>query len=218
MGIRLDPASDDCRLFNYVRDCGLGLSLLRVEERRIGVAIDALALVYESKFVFQAIRARGIRHYEYEGGSQGEWEDDDSPAQIRIAQREGQRGAYAVLKRIEAQEEFFEKVYKLEPLFMAVFGAKSDEIFSRLYSAKVQIETAAQELFDDERVEHDPEDEGGQKRRHDLRELIFRSTGEQKGKDQVGDLLDDFRNKIEAICRPVVETQYGRRQNSRLLD
>ncbi len=101
---------------------------------------------------------------------------------------------------------------------MAVFGADSDEIFSKLYSAKAQLEAAAQELFDDEQVDHDPADQNGRNRRRDLRELIFRSAGEQKNNDQVGDLLDDFRNKIEAVCRPVVETQYGRRQSLRAMN
>ena len=86
-----------------------------------------------------------------------------------------------MLKRIEAQEEFFEKVYKLEPLFMAVFGAKSDEIFSRLYSAKVQIETAAQELFTMSELSMIPKMKAT-KRRHDLRELIFQAQERQKEK------------------------------------
>src|SRR5262249_8630490 len=117
----------------------------KLEERRIEVAIDALAIAYESVFVFQAIRSRWVRGEEQDDDDQGTFGRIEGTVAISLTS--GQRSAYAILKRIRSHEDFFEKVYKLEPRFMAVFGADTDEIFSKLYSAKARVEAAAQGLY-----------------------------------------------------------------------
>jgi hypothetical protein len=40
--------------------------------------------------------------------------------------------------------------------------------------------------------------------------LIFRGPTESKENDKIGDLVDGFRTRIEAICRPIVDQQYGK--------
>jgi hypothetical protein len=78
----------------------------KIEERRIELAIDALALAYESKFVFEVIRARAVRRHEYENAA----DEIAEGVKVSVHVREGQRGAYAVMERIHAQAEFFEKL------------------------------------------------------------------------------------------------------------
>lgn len=179
----------------------------KIEERRIEVGIDALAIAYEAKFVFQAIRARLIQPHEYDDASDA---IGDGEVTYPIALREGQRGAYAVLKRIEAHEGFFEKVYKIEPRFLAIFGTQAEEIFASLYGARIQLESAAQLLFDEERIEHDPNDIHTRNKKRELRATIFRGPTEDKQRDEVGELVEKFRIRIEQMCRPIIDRRYGR--------
>jgi hypothetical protein len=179
----------------------------KIEERRIEVALDALTLAYESKFVFQTIRARAFSSDEYEDGSD---ESHAVPGSIKIMLREAQHGPYAVLKRIRNSAEFFERVVKIEPRFMAVFGAETEKIFAQLYSARTQLEAAAGQLFEMGRIEYDDEDEFSAKQLREMKDLVYRGPTESKDKDRIGDLADGFRTQIEAICRPIVDHQYGK--------
>ena len=125
----------------------------KIEERRIEVALDALAIAYEARFRFESIRSRFTREDEYE--------DIDEPSKgdafVVITHREGQRSPYAVLKRMDNNHKFFERVFDIEPKFMAIFGAETEEIFAELYDAKRTVETAAEALYEEARIEHDPQ-------------------------------------------------------------
>jgi hypothetical protein len=111
----------------------------KIEERRIEVALDALAIAYEARFRFESIRSRFTRKHEYA--------DIDEPSKgdtfVVITHREGQRLRYAVLKRMDNNHEFFERVFDIEPRFMAIFGVETEEIFAELYDAKRTVGTAA---------------------------------------------------------------------------
>jgi hypothetical protein len=181
----------------------------KIEERRIELAIDALALTYESRFVFDTIRARAIRRHEYEDAA----DEIAEGIQVPVLIREGQRGAYAVMKRIQAQGDFFEKLYKIEPQFMAVFGPKTSEIFSMVYSARTELQASAEQLFEMGLAENDSEGQPSREEKRKLREVIFRGPTETKEKDKIGDLVDGFRTRIETICRPVVDHQYGKEKS-----
>jgi hypothetical protein len=179
----------------------------KIEERRIEVALDALTLAYESKFVFQMIRARAFTSDEHESGSDVSY---SVPGGIKTRLRTTQLSPYAVLKRIEKSAEFFERVRKIEPRFMAVFGAETEQIFAQLYSARTQLEAAVGQLFEMGRIEYDKDDEFTDGQIRELKELIYRGPTETKEKDKIGDLTDGFRTRIEAICRPIVDHQYGK--------
>ncbi len=178
----------------------------KIEERRIEVALDALTLAYESKFVFQMIRARAFTSDEHEGGTDVSY---SVPGGIKTKLRTTQLSPYAVLKRIEQSGEFFERVRKIEPRFMAVFGAETEQIFAQLYSARTQLEAAVGQLFEMGRIEYDDDDEFTVGQVRELKELIYRGPTETKEKDKIGDLTDGFRARIEALCRPIIDHQYG---------
>lgn len=69
----------------------------KIGEKRIDIAIEALALVYESKFIFDHIRSEMSFPYEWQ----------DMPEGYGSVEQRSARGQfYAVLKRISAQKEF----------------------------------------------------------------------------------------------------------------
>ncbi|RTL62157.1 MAG: hypothetical protein EKK42_32790 [Pseudonocardiaceae bacterium] len=183
----------------------------KIEERRIEVSLDALTIAYESKFVFQAIRARASSSHEWEGATD---ESYSVPGGISVLLREAQRAPYAVIKRIENHKEFFDRITKIEPRFMAVFGSETEQIFSRIHNARIQLESAAGQLFDMGRIEYDTADAISRDQLRELRALIFRGPTESKDQDKIGDLVDGFRVEIEAICRPIVDQQYGKRKRT----
>src|SRR4051812_17984128 len=129
----------------------------KIEERRIQVAIDALAIAHEATIVFAAVMARGVSNDEY-----AEMSDGANPSTQGVY-RSAQTGPYVVLKRLRLHDEFFERAGKLEPQYAATFDA-GDE-FARLFEARRSLEVIATVLFDDCRIELDPEDREGRTRR-----------------------------------------------------
>lgn len=179
----------------------------KIEERRIEVSIDALAIAYEAQFVFEAVRSRFHSSAEYEDGHD-EWGSERADDPIRVTLQEGQRTPYVVLKRLQRHEDFFEKVRKIEPLSMAVFGAATQEIFGLLYTARTRLESEAKSLFEEERFEIDREDTESRERRRELRSSIFASPNEKKEGDRIGEGVREFTKQIEEICRPIVDQQF----------
>jgi hypothetical protein len=169
----------------------------KIEENRIAVAVEALSVAYKSKFVFEFIRSPLTRSYEYKEMAEiaGESEDEKT-----------RRGSfYAALHRIEQNREYFEHVWELQPKFMAVFGKETEEIFLLLHTARKDIEVACEMLmyhFKEPDMAKDDE----RKLWVDLRRAIWSSNGANaKEADPVGTKLEQFRTRIEALCRPVLE-------------
>jgi hypothetical protein len=177
----------------------------KLEEKRIEVAIDALAIGYESEFVFERIRSRPVRDFEYE-----DMQLDDSGITIRDKRREQQGGAYAVLRRIESNDEFFDKALRVEPRFVAIFGEGSKDIFALLYKARRTVEITAEALIDEYRIELDSNDAEGRERRRKWRCNIFASPGKVEEEDDVRKMLIEFRRRLEKLCRPLIDKGYGR--------
>jgi hypothetical protein len=107
----------------------------KLEERKMEVAFDMLAAAYEAKFVFDHIR--GPTSFAYE------WADMSEDASETEDQRKSRGSFYAILKRINANNDYFERVWKLQPRCMAMFGASVEEIFVLLHRARREVELAA---------------------------------------------------------------------------
>jgi hypothetical protein len=172
----------------------------KIEEKRIEIAIEALAIGYEAQLVFERVRSRIVRDFESEdiGRNSGD---------TIVVKDDLRRGPYAVLKRLEASQDFFDRVYKLEPQFVAVFGAAAEAVFDLLQKARRQVETTAEALIDEYSVEHE-DDEEGRERRRKWRTNIFASPSVSDENDEVGKLLKRFRQEIERLCRPIVEREF----------
>jgi hypothetical protein len=109
----------------------------QLELKRIDVALDALTLAYKCRHVFDNIRSPLF--YEYE------WSDmphEAQPDNVRRLRGEN----HAVLKRIIANKEFFQEVWKTQPACMAVFGPKIEETFLEVHKARREIEVACEQL------------------------------------------------------------------------
>jgi hypothetical protein len=100
----------------------------KIEERRIEIAFDALALAHESKFVFDRIREPIAYEIEHK---------DMAVRAEESAEDRQKRGAYyAVLHRMSQQSEFFDRVWLLMPKTMAVFGENAEDIFQHVLMAR----------------------------------------------------------------------------------
>ncbi len=174
----------------------------KIEEKRIDVAIDALAIAYEAQLVFERIRSRLVREYEYKEIM------DKQGYSAQDKRRESQGNGYAVLRRIEADSDFFDRVLKLEPRFVATFGRDSENIFSLLHKARRSVEINSEALIEEYLVEP-ANDQEARQRRVNIRTNMFASPGEIRDGDQVGKDLLAFREAIEERCRNIVERGFS---------
>jgi len=165
----------------------------KLEERKIEIAFHTLALAYESKFVFDGIRSPTSFDYEYkdmkkkDGESDAEW---------------NRRGPYyAILKRIDFNKEFFERAWKMQPRCTAMFGAQAEEMFLLMHRARREIEVSAQMLLWQEL---------GRDTVVEFQRDIWERGEFEKDKDKVGKKLIEFRERVEKLCRPVIDRQYGK--------
>lgn len=172
----------------------------KIEEKRIETAIEALALAYESKFIFDHIRSPMSFGYEWK----------DMPDSYGTEEQRNARGPfYAILKRIEANKDFFERAWKMEVRCTALFGPKVEEIFLLMQRARREIEVSAGMLL--------REPEPSVKSRNNLetwdrfRADIWAEYGDRaKGGDKVGQKLSEFKTKMENLCRPIIDREYGK--------
>ena len=173
-----------------------------IEGRRIEVAVEALSLTYQSRFIFENIRAPIVYEYEYDDMPGISGESDDERAR---------RGKYfGVLRRIERNSEFFKEVWRVQPRVMALFGADTEAIFREMHEARRQMEVSAGLLFQHFREERDKQlTEDTKRLRQEQREDIdwAEASGGKKG-DRIGAKLAAFREKMEKLCRPIVERGY----------
>lgn len=110
----------------------------KLEERRIEIAFDALTIAHETQFVFQNIRSALAEGYEW--ADMPQWDGDTEDRRLR-------RGPYfAIIKRLNANSKFFERVWSIQPKCMALFGQPVEQTFMKLHQARRHIEVAAQML------------------------------------------------------------------------
>jgi hypothetical protein len=169
-----------------------------IEERRIEAAVDALSLAYQSKWVFENIRAPIVHAYEYEGMPDYSGESDDEQAA---------RGKYfGVMRRIERNSEFFKAVWTVQPRVMALFGSEIEAIVREMHEARRQVEVSAGLLF-----QHFQQERGLQLtedtkrlRKQQLEDIDWAEASGAEV-DRINAKLNAFRIGIEKLCRPVVE-------------
>jgi hypothetical protein len=169
----------------------------KLEEKRIEVAIEALALCYEARFIFDGIRSP-IAYG-------GEWED--MPTIGPNAERP-QRGAfYATLKRVRASRDFFDRAWKTQVKCAALFGSHVEETFLLVQKARREIEVSAEMLMRDPH----PQDTSPANQRlwQKWRNNVWAITND----DAVSTQLKRFREEIESLCRPIVDHNYKRGPN-----
>jgi hypothetical protein len=177
----------------------------KLEEKRIDTAIETLALVYESKFIFDHIRSPMSFGYE--------WQDMPAKPGDSEQLRNARAPFYAILKRIEASRDFFDRAWKLQVRCMALFGPEVEETFLLLQTARREIEVSAGMLLQDPEPQNKTKD--NLELWNSLRADVWPAYGKlaKKG-DQVGKKLSDFSEGMERLCRPIINRAYGRTPSS----
>ena len=146
MGFRLDAGFYTHRPFNPDRIAWFGFRTFerwhreKIEEKRIDTAIEALALVYESKFIFDNIRSPMSFDYEWK----------DMPEALAEQQRNARGQFYAILRSAsQAHKDFFERAWKMQVRCTALFGPSVEETFLLMQRARREIEVSAEMLLRD---------------------------------------------------------------------
>jgi hypothetical protein len=104
-----------------------------------------MSIAYEAEGVFDPTRNPDAFSYE--------WEDMPKAESGSEQDRAYKKTYYLTLKRLDNSREFFLKVLKLQPRFMAVFGLETESIFKQLNIAHVHVQVSAQSLMRPERGE-----------------------------------------------------------------
>lgn len=210
-----DFAAIAVALFGVIVTGGLGLWGVRsfdrwkrekIEEKRIDLAIEALAIGFKAHVVFDDIRSRFAQK------SYGDVVRVEAEDVISTAYHHRQQDYNEVLRRVEAKQPFFDEVLTIEPKFIALFGRDKEAIFKRLFRARHLIINAIDVLS--ELNGADPDATEAREERVKLRKRIFASSGtldpeDTLGpKDEVGKLLQEFRDEIEKLCGPIVDRSF----------
>jgi hypothetical protein len=137
-----------------------------------------------------------------------EWRD--MPAGYGSEEERNARGPfYAILKRIEAQKEFFERVWKTQVRCSALFGPKVEEAFLLMHRARREIEVSAEMLLHDPQPRFNSQD--NLETWNQFRADVWPAYGSiTKGGDKVGQKLSQFKTKMENLCRPIIDRVYGK--------
>lgn len=165
----------------------------KIEERRIDVALEALALAYEAGYVFEGIRSPM--------SFEGEWSEltgIDDPERRRTA-----GPFFAILSRIDKNKDYFDRVWKMQPRFMAVFGKDAGDIFMKLHQARTNVTVSARMLLQSAAR---GEPYGDRKFREKLENAIWNVD---KDADEVGPKIAEFVSGVEKHCLPVVMHRYA---------
>jgi hypothetical protein len=175
----------------------------KLEEKRMEIAIEALALAYQAKYVFQNIRGPFIPVTEWKDMPRLPEETDNDW---------NRRGSfYAIIQRINDNKEFFQNIWAIQPRFMAIFGPESEAIFMLIHEARrfivVSVQTLA--LRRASGVRRRPEQGQSIVDRAEA-DIWDGSANAHEVPDRVGIQIDDFRTKIEALCRPIIDRSFRR--------
>ena len=118
------------------------------------------------------------------------------------AQRRHRGSFYAILKRISSYKDYFERAWKLQPRFTAVLGPSAEEIFLLMQRARREIEVSSQMLANTE-LRSGPD-------RKQFERDVWEMGSHEPEKDRVGTKLTEFRARTEALCRPIIDREFGR--------
>ena len=173
----------------------------RIEERRLETAIEALALAYKSKYVFDGIRS--VMAFEYE------WKDMPVKPGESEHQRSERGSYYAVARRVSQNKDFFERAFKLQPKCMAMFGKEAEDIFMLMHRARRAIEVSSQTLaWKVSQYQHREAPDHNAAFYEQCRRDIWDHANFEPEKDQVGSLLKEFRERMEKMFQPIIGTDF----------
>jgi hypothetical protein len=115
---------------------------------------------------------------------------------------------FAILARIDRNKDFFERLFKLHPRFMALFGVETEAIFMKIHAARRTIEVSASMLM--RTINSGGEWNENRERQREQWECdiwagmdeVIENRPEAK---RVANGVTGFRDDIIQICKPVIE-------------
>ena len=180
----------------------------RLEEKRIEIAFETLALAYESKHIFEDIRSpMSFPH---------EWAEMPLIPGETDQDRQARGPFYAILSRIDRHKDFFDQLVKLLPRFMAMFGADNENVFIKCFQARRYIEVSASALMRDTTERGEWNEARRQRRQRYEADIWGLVPDEAPELDRVSRLLSEFQTEIRDICSPVVGSHSKKRWSFRL--
>jgi hypothetical protein len=169
----------------------------QLEERRIDVALEGLAIARESKYVFARIRNPN--------GFEGEWRS----MQLRDGESESDRGrrgsSYATLVRLQTDQDFFDRVSRFLPKAVALFGDAVEGLFERLEFAESLVRDAAVQLTYQLPVQPEKPSKEDFDHRMQLRSYLWAGFGGES--DGVEIELQTFRSETEVFLRKIIKRE-----------
>jgi hypothetical protein len=179
----------------------------KIEGKTIEVAFDALAMCYESKYIFENIRSPMSFDYEWKDMPKAAGESDVSW---------NRRGPfYAVGQGVRANKYFFNRVFTLQQHCMAALGPEYEGIFMLLHKSRREIEVSSEMLAWKAYNQDGAELEHNEAFYEQCRRDIWDVGDFQREKDKGGQRLVEFRNRMEKLCRPIVDKEYRRTERKR---
>ncbi|HEX3506649.1 MAG TPA: hypothetical protein VHU22_24980 [Xanthobacteraceae bacterium] len=169
----------------------------KIEERRIEIAFEALSIAQESKLVFGRIRNPA--------GYEAEWKAMPVKEGETESDRSMRGGSYAILARLSAHADYFDRVSRLQPKAVAVFGDKAERAFHHLNAAQDLVREAAMQLTWFLPVHPEKPTKEDFDMRMKLRGDLW--AGFQKP-DRVENAVIAFRSEAEAAFKPVIQRRF----------
>jgi hypothetical protein len=169
----------------------------KIEEKRIDIAIEALE-------VFEIIRSPGSFGSEYADMPRKDGEDDAEWHQ---------RGPfYATLKRLQAHADLFERLAKLRPKYMALFGVPAADSFKLIREARAYLFVSAQHLCYRPFVGPDAQNQRTRMECDVWDGMADVYLAEYPGADRVDVRIKGFLQETERRCRPIIDRTYAARK------
>ena len=167
----------------------------KLEEKRLDIALEALAVAYDTETVFKRIR--------HIFASAAELATIPKPDGMSDSDFDVRKTFIATLHRVDNEREFFERVAKLRPRLIAVFGRATEPAFEQLWMARNRVIVAAQMLISTPR--HSTRD--------DLRTQLEGAVWDmgldhEKGGFEVTKHYSFFIAEIERLCKPVIDGKW----------
>jgi hypothetical protein len=112
---------------------------------------------------------------------------------------------------VTLNKDFFERVFKLQPRCMALFGQQAEDIFILLHKARREVEVSSEMLSWKVHNPIGPVPDHNARFWEQCRRDIWDHGDFEPEKDKVGKKLAEFRSKMEGMCRPVIDQRLGMR-------
>jgi hypothetical protein len=134
--------------------------------RKIEVAEEALALMYEAQDVFRGVRSAFFSYTDAElteFAEKNEMSSEEASSYLTNS---------APLKRMSEQAEFFKRMYAIKPKVLVLLGREAAEVLEEMQRVRVEIQVATEVLV--ELMRHpDRDDEGYKKEVRECKSIAF---------------------------------------------